>query len=392
MTEDPKNDLPEKTGEKKKPGISSIRMLKRVYYWLIFGFILAVFILFAVLAARQVHSVLGPPASGLNPFAKLSFTYRLYGELDQLNKPFGTADKTALVEVNEGNSASMISELLYENGLISNPQILTDYMVYTGDDRLLLAGKFPLNAGMTVPEISRALTNAQQRLIKLTILSGMRVEEIADLLPADGMRFTRDDLIRAAHNYPVSLHPAQTTSLEGYFLPGVYEINRNISLDSFLAGFVKEFDRNVTQEMRDAFTAQGLTLNQAVTMASMVAREAVSPEEYGKIASVFYNRIASGMSFDCDPTVQYALGWDDAGQVWWKNPLSADDLLVNSPYNTYRNKGFPPGPICSPSLEVLNAVAHPEKTGYLYFQAKCDGTPYHNFAETYEEHIANSCR
>lgn len=126
-------------------------------------------------------------------------------------------------------------------------------------------------------------------------------------------------------------------------------------------------------------------------LASMVQREAMVTEEQPTIASVFLNRLASGMKMESDPTVQYALGYDMLKQTWWKNPLSTNDLQTDSRYNTYRYEGLPPGPISNPGIDALRAVAFPAQTGYYYFRALCDGSGRHAFAVTFEEHLNNAC-
>ncbi len=98
------------------------------------------------------------------------------------------------------------------------------------------------------------------------------------------------------------------------------------------------------------------------------------------------------MKIESDPTAQYAIGWDEESKSWWKTPLNGSDLTIYSEYNTYIVLGLPKGPICSPSIEILQAVAFPDQTPYFYFRARCDGSPYHNFAVTYEEHIRNGCQ
>ena len=109
------------------------------------------------------------------------------------------------------------------------------------------------------------------------------------------------------------------------------------------------------------------------------------------IASVFFNRLAIDMPLQADPTVQYGLGYNTAQATWWTNPLSAQDLQVNSPYNTYVHHGLPPGPISNPGLAALQAVAAPAQSNYYYFQARCDNSGLHNFAETLEQHQQNNC-
>jgi UPF0755 protein len=142
--------------------------------------------------------------------------------------------------------------------------------------------------------------------------------------------------------------------------------------------------------LRGAIQAQGLTDFQTLTLASIVEREAQVASERPMIASVFLNRMKQGIPLQADPTIQYAVAQDPASIAangWWKRDLTVDDLKINSPYNTYANKGLPPGPICNPGRDAIAAVAHPAQTNFLYFVAKGDGS--HAFAATLEEHNAN---
>jgi UPF0755 protein len=174
-------------------------------------------------------------------------------------------------------------------------------------------------------------------------------------------------------------------------VPGQYQIKREISARDLARLFVGQFDRFVDAELRDALANQGLDLNEAVILASIVEREAVVAEEQPMIASVFFNRLQNGMRLESDPTVQYALGYDADKRNWWKNPLSMKDLRTDSRYNTYVYEGLPPGPIANPGMDALRAVAYPAQTGYFYFRAKCDGSGRHAFSVTYEEHVQNAC-
>jgi len=142
--------------------------------------------------------------------------------------------------------------------------------------------------------------------------------------------------------------------------------------------------------MHAGFANQGLSLYEAVILASIVERETVVDGEQAIIASVFFNRLRQGMMLQADPTVQYALGYNDAWG-WWKSPLSLEDLNFVSPYNTYLNDALPPGPIANPGLEALKAVAFPEETDYYFFRADCDGSGRHLFTSTFEEHRSNAC-
>jgi UPF0755 protein len=154
---------------------------------------------------------------------------------------------------------------------------------------------------------------------------------------------------------------------------------------------MQKFLASLTVELQDGFSRQGLNVYQAVTLASIIEREAIVDEEMPLIASVFFNRLAIGMKLETDPTIQYALGYNLSQNTWWTNPLTLSDLEVDSPYNTYLHPGLPPGPICNPGLAALQAVAFPAQTPYYYFRARCDGSGLHSFAETFEQHIQNAC-
>jgi UPF0755 protein len=122
-----------------------------------------------------------------------------------------------------------------------------------------------------------------------------------------------------------------------------------------------------------------------------VERESIDREEMPMIASVFLNRLEAGIKLEADSTVQYALGYNARHDSWWKSPLSSADLSIDSPYNTYRHPGLPPGPIANPGLDALRAVAFPARTPYYYFRAACDRSGKHVFAQTFDEHLANAC-
>lgn len=230
--------------------------------------------------------------------------------------------------------------------------------------------------------------------VTFQILPGWRLDEIAAALPTSGLQFSPASFLKAARRPDASILPAgfpNLKSLEGFMLPGEYQLKRDIPLEAFLVTVLQQFDEQVLQDMRDAYKQHGLNLTEAVALASMVQREAMVEDEQPIIASVFYNRLAGGMRLESDPTVQFALGYNKKQASWWTNPLSSDDLQIDSPYNTYLNGGLPPGPICNPGISALRAVAYPAETPYYYFRARCDGSGKHSFAKTYQEHLQNAC-
>ncbi len=341
---------------------------------------------------QRLTETIGPASEDLNWLVQLRYSVKLADKIEELTKPLSGTDKPAMVSISNGETVAEIAAKLSDLGIITDQELFLDYLVYSGIDKKILPGKYIFPAGLTHMEVGDRLSDVNSSLLSFSLLPGMRLEEIAHLIDRSGLIFSSEEFLTAAKNFPAADHPTAGTSLEGYFLSGDYEINRSISLDTFLAGFVNHFKQSITQDLIFAFESNGLTVEQAVIMASMIAREAMSSEEYSTIASVFYNRLRAGMKLESDPTAQYAIGWDEESKSWWKTPLNGSDLTIYSEYNTYIVLGLPKGPICSPSIEILQAVAFPDQTPYFYFRARCDGSPYHNFAVTYEEHIRNGCQ
>ena len=154
---------------------------------------------------------------------------------------------------------------------------------------------------------------------------------------------------------------------------------------------VDNLEARLDPRLLAGFQASGLTPFQAVTLASIVEREAALPSERPLIASVFLNRLALEIPLQADPTVQFALGRQPDGG-WWKASLTEVDLSISSRYNTYVYSGLPPGPIANPGLDSLRSVADPAETPYLFFRTDCEGSGGHVFATTFEEHLQNECR
>jgi UPF0755 protein len=245
---------------------------------------------------------------------------------------------------------------------------------------------------MSAIEIARELQDATPEEVTFVILPGWRMEEIAASLPTSGLTITPEEFLTAARApYPDYDFLAGATTTEGFLFPDSYIVPRDVTVDAFVNGLIRNFALHLAPDITNEYQRAGLSIYQAVTLASLVQREAVHDEEKPLIASVYLNRYKINMKLDADPTVQYALGYSIINQSWWTSPLSLVDLQVNSPYNTYINTGLPPTPIANPGMEALRAVAFPAQTNYLYFRARCDGSGFHDFAETFDEHLQNAC-
>jgi len=360
--------------------------------------ILALFI-FAVLAAAvlffgyipaRASMLYGPPARALSISDRIEYSTRLLSHGDLLVAPLNPNGGKQPFRIEQGESISSVATRLEQSSLIVSAQVFYDYVVYTGLDLTIQAGDYTLSPATSIIDLARELQDATPEDIIFVILSGWRLEEIAASLPTSGLEILPEAFISAAGSPPHVLGISSTT-MEGFFYPDAYLVPRSATVDQLLDLIARNFVLHITDDIRQGFATQDLDLYQAVTLASIVERESIRDDEQALIASVFLNRLRVGMTLGSDPTVQYALGYDSSAQTWWKNPLSLDDLKFDSLYNTYIYAGLPPAPISNPSLEALQAVAFPATSPYYYFQATCDGSGYHTFAITFEEHLANGC-
>ncbi len=336
----------------------------------------------------------GAADRGLDPFQKALYSARLLIQRDDLLLPASSNTSQTLFRIQNGESVNLIALHLEDAGLIRDAGAFRYYLIYSGIDVNLQSGDFSLSPTANSVEIAKTLQDANAKQVSFRILAGWRLEEVAAGLAVSGLAIKVDDFVEQATTPERDLLPkslANINTLEGYLAPGVYQFRRTAKVADVIAAATQQFDAQLSDELLQGFKRQGLTLDQAVILASIVQREAMVAEEQPTIASVFFNRLQKGMKLDSDPTVQYALGYDATKKTWWKNPLSLNDLKVDSTYNTYVHTGFPPAPIDSPGISALRAVAFPAQTPYFYFRAKCDNSGLHNFSTTFDEHLNNAC-
>lgn len=365
--------------------------MRRLVYTLILFALLLLIVTCVTVPLSAAHTY-GPPAPALGPTQRFQYALSLVWYDGLLTQPLDPDGLEQTFRVEAGEPAASVAERLEKAGLISDAGAMRTYMIYTGLDTSIQSGDFRLSPALSIVDIARELQDALPGNATLVILPGWRMEEIAGSLPTTGLVITPEDFISAAQIPPRGfdfLSEANTT--EGFLYPDTYILPRELGANELIAELVRNFALHLTNDLRDGFARQGLTVQQAVTLASLVQREAVQAEEQPLIASVFLNRLAIGMKLDSDPTVQYALGYNTTQSTWWTNPLSLDDLKYDSPYNTYIYTGLPPTPIANPSLTALRAVAYPPQTPYYFFRAKCDASGLHTFSQTFEEHLQNSC-
>jgi len=275
-----------------------------------------------------------------------------------------------------------ISEVLYQNGLIYNTMLFRIKTKLQGVETSLQAGNYNLSSGMSMSAIIDKMVRGDTAYRLLTIPEGYNVEQIAKLLDeqglGDGATFKALSRNFTAMDYMVK-RPEIMYAAEGYVFPDTYRITPGMTEEAILKMLVSNFDKKLTAEMRERAKALGLSLQQVVTLASLVEKEAKLAADRSVIAGVFYNRLKLDMPLQSCPTVQYALGYP-------KVELTIADTQIKSPYNTYQNPGLPPGPIANPGIAAIQAVLYPADTPYLFFVAAPDGS--HRFSKTYAEHLA----
>jgi len=350
--------------------------------------VIAILVFIPVLAEQSY----GAPVTALSPWQRFNYSLRLIWQTADLSAPVDPQGAEQLFAIEQGETIYAISARLESSGLIHDADIFRIYLVYNGLDTTVQSGKYTLSPAQTAIEIAQALQDATPTEVTFRVLAGWRMEEVAASLPTSGLSIAPEAFIAAVQN-PLQASDllAAGASAEGFLYPDTYILPRTTTADQLVSVLMQKFAVSLTVELQDGFSRQGLDVYQAVTLASIIEREAIVDEEMPLIASVFYNRLVIGMKLETDPTVQYALGYNFAQGTWWTNPLSLNDLNVNSPYNTYRNYGLPPGPICNPGPTALQAVAFPAQTPYYYFRARCDGSGLHSFSETFNQHLQNAC-
>jgi UPF0755 protein len=343
----------------------------------------------AIIPSRAAKTF-GPPAPYLSAGQRLQYSARLLWYDGLLTRPADARGSQREFVIEQGDSVGLIAYNLQQAGLIKSAGAFRDYLVYAGLDTAIQAGTFSLSPATSPVTIASQLLDPTPGDVTFVVLPGWRLEEIAGALPTSGLNIDPAAFVRAARDprYRPSDLP-EGAGAEGFLFPGEYTLPRSISADTLVTLMERNFELYLSKELEAGFADQGLTVFEAITLASIVQREAIEQDEMPIIASVFLNRLNAGMKLDSDPTVQYSLGLTSDG--WWKNPLYGEDLQFDSPYNTYLYQGLPPGPIDNPSLAALRAVADPADTPYYYFRAACNGSGRHVFAVTYEEHLGNDC-
>jgi UPF0755 protein len=283
-----------------------------------------------------------------------------------------------------GSTYQDVSNALVEQGYIES-QATFDWVAEQKKYKLnVRAGRYRLKNGMSNNELVNLLRAGLQEPVMVTFNNVRFKEDLAGkvgkIIEADSTQII--DLLNS--NSFVSDYGLTTTTVLTLFMPNTYEFWWNTSAEEFMERMAKEYKQFWTEERRTKAKNLGLTQSEVSILASIIQKETNKTDEKPTIAGVYYNRLKKGMPLQADPTLVYANRDFEARRILNKHKI------IDSPYNTYKYKGLPPGPICLPSIQSLDAVLNIKSHKYLYFCAKPDGSGSHSFACTYSEHLQNA--
>jgi UPF0755 protein len=302
----------------------------------------------------------------------------------RLHDPFkGYPGDEQFVIVAPGTGTAAIGRRLVEAGVIRDEFAFRAALWWTGRSRDLQAGEYRFDRPMAAVDVIAQLSRGDVYTRRLTFPEGLTIREMAEIFESRGFG-PRAEFIKAAANVSriEDLDP-DAGDLEGYLFPETYALPRDTPAAQLITMMVDRFRATYVDDWRRRAAAEGLTTRQVVTLAALVEKETAKAEERPVVAAVYRNRMKIGMPLQADPTVVYAM--QKAGT--YNGNIRRDDLAIDSPYNTYRYPGLPPGPIAAPGAASLEAVLMPASVSYLYFVSRNDGS--HVFSQTLAEHNRN---
>ena len=318
--------------------------------------------------------VIGAIAGGL-------LAYQLRQRLQEPYKGF--AGTEVFVEIPQGAGSAEIRRRLVEAGVVSDDFLLRAAMWWSGRSRALQAGEYRFDQPVSPLAVVDKIASGDVYTQRLTFPEGLTIAEMAKVFEARGFGPARAFIKAAGDGALVKDLDAKARDLEGYLFPETYPLPRRADASRLVAMMVDRFRASYDDTLRARAEAQRLTTRQVVTLASLIEKETARADERPLVAAVYRNRIKQGMGMQADPTVVYALM--KAGK--YDGNIRREDLNFDSPYNTYRYPGLPPGPIAAPGRASLEAALSPADVPYLFFVSRNDGS--HVFAATLKEHNAN---
>jgi len=296
-----------------------------------------------------------------------------YFRIPELNEK---SEKVAFI-ISKGASISTIADSLFAKDLIKDKELFVLWLTTLDKDRLIKAGYYEIPKGLTYAQLITFLSNAPPKEIRITLIEGWRLEEIAEELHKKININIEKLLLLANDSLFISNMGIDASSLEGYLLPDTYHFYWGVDEKTALRFLVNKCLAIFNNEAKDQISKYNMTIHQILTLASIIEGEAIFDEEREIISSVYHNRLNRRIKLQADPTIQYILDGPP-------RRLLFKDLKIDSPYNTYKYYGLPPGPISNPGKNSILAAINPANTKYIYFVAKGDGK--HVFSTNARDH------
>ena len=288
--------------------------------------------------------------------------------------------KKIFLAVGTGQGAQSIAQNLKEKGVIKKKlPFLLGYKIFFSS-KSLKAGEYAFDLPVSTKDVLNIITEGKVYLHPLTIPEGLTRKEIARHLESLHFIDEEDFLEASSRTEIISYLDKEASNLEGYLFPETYHFPKGTSAEKIVSALLSQFKAVFSEKWRKRASEIKMTPREVVILASLIEKEALLSEEKKLVSAVFHTRLRIRMKLDCDPTIIYAL--KEEGK--FKGRLLKKDLKYKSPYNTYLNRDLPPGPICSPGRESLEAALYPAEEKYLYFVSKNDGS--HHFSSTFREH------
>ncbi len=327
------------------------------------------------------------------------FAFYKVNSWKNFNEAFRPGDKSVVeFTVERGSGYNTIGRDLEAAGLIESGDVFAKKTKLLGLGPSYQAGTFLLSPSMTMEEIMAELQDARRETARFTIPEGLSVKGTAEKLVQDGIIASESELysclesfdaseyffadeLRSEYGDPTGAVSAKANRFEGFLYPETYEIYAGSGAEGAVKRMLGQFEKVFDEEMRAKLRDSGRSLREILTIASLVERETREDSERARVAGVIMNRLEIGMPLQIDATQQYILGEAKA-------LLTNEDTLISSPYNSYTNKGLPPGPIASPGIASIRAALEPEDHDYVYYVLKSFGGSEHNFAVSYDEFLA----
>ncbi|NTV41396.1 MAG: endolytic transglycosylase MltG [Candidatus Moranbacteria bacterium] len=304
----------------------------------------------------------------------------------------GNADVSKTISIESGDNALVVGKKLSQNGVISGKYYFIFYLWKVGKLHNIVAGVYEFPSGIKIPEIVRIVTGGQTvpMSVKVTFPEGWTIKDMAQRLSANGLdgeeflKLTNSptDSMKAQYSFLSDLPKSAT--LEGFLFPDTYYFAKEVTAEEIIKKMLDNFSFKVFNVVEGDFKNQNKSLFEIITMASIVEGEVKNDSDRKIVAGLFWNRIANGMPLQSDATLEYALGTN-------KVQHSIVETKIDSPYNTYQNKGLPPGPVSNPGLASILATLKPTQTDFVYFLSDPQ-TGKTIFSKTFQEHVANKAK